>query len=291
MKKLMSVLLLAVMVLSCLAVLPAQAEDLTGKTYVNDTATVATVYPKSNGHCYIRSAPSSSENNIVVTAYDDDEVYVYYTGYTRGGKDFWAYVRHTKSEQFGYMWADNLEYNTDDFDPNLTDKVVDCRYAIVDTIFPRASGHSYIRSKPNSAEENLVVTAYDDDEVIVYYTGYTRGGKDFWAYVKHVKSEQFGYMWADNLDYSTDDFDRNLTGKAVYCHYATVDTTVPRASGHSYIRSKPNSVEENIVVTAYDGDEVIVYYTGYANDGKDFWAFVKHTKSEQFGYMWGDNLK
>ena len=56
--------------------LPAQAEDLTGKTYVNDTATVATVYPKANGHCYIRSAPSSSENNIVVTAYDDDEVSV-----------------------------------------------------------------------------------------------------------------------------------------------------------------------------------------------------------------------
>ena len=109
MKKLMSMLLLAVMVLSCLAVLPAQAEDLTSKTYVNDTATVATVYPKSNGHCYIRSAPSSSENNIVVTAYDDDEVYVYYTGYTRGGKDFWAYVRHTKSEQFGYMWGDNLK--------------------------------------------------------------------------------------------------------------------------------------------------------------------------------------
>lgn len=199
MKKLMSVLLLTVMVLSCLAVLPAQAEDLTGKTIVNGAATVATVYPKTNDHCYIRSAPSSSENNIVVTAYDGDEVYVYYTGYTKGGKNFWAYVWHAKSEQFGYMWADNLEYKTDDFDAYLTDEVVDCRYAIVDTIVPRASGHSYIRSYPNSAEENIVVTAYDGDEVIVYYTGYTKGGKDFWAFVKHVKSEQFGYMWGDNL--------------------------------------------------------------------------------------------
>ena len=109
MKKLMSVLLLAVMVLSCLAVLPAQAEDLTGKTNVNDTAIVATVYPKASGHSYIRSYPNSAEENIVVTAYDGDEVIVYYTGYTKGGKDFWAFVKHVKSEQFGYMWGDNLQ--------------------------------------------------------------------------------------------------------------------------------------------------------------------------------------
>ena len=109
MKKLMSVLLLAVMVLSCLAVLPAQAEDLTGKTNVNDTAIVATVYPKSNGHCYIRSYPNSAEENTVVTAYDGDVVIVYYTGYANNGKDFWAFVKHIKSEQYGYMWGDNLK--------------------------------------------------------------------------------------------------------------------------------------------------------------------------------------
>ena len=109
MKKLMSVLLLAVMVLSCFAVLPAQAEDLTGKTDVNAMATVATVYPKASGHSYIRSYPNSAVENKVVTAYDGDEVYVYYTGYANDGKDFWAFVKHTKSEQFGYMWGDNLK--------------------------------------------------------------------------------------------------------------------------------------------------------------------------------------
>ena len=294
MKKIVSILLLAVMMLACLAPLSAQAADLTGKSTVEDYAYVKTVYPKATGHCYIREAPNDMEKNILVTAKDGDEVYVYYTGYTNGGKKYWAYVRHVNSDEYGYMWADNLSYAVveKDYDTNLTGKTVVCELRMIDTVYPKRSGHSYIREKPNDMEKNQVVTGYDGDEVFVYYTGYTNGGKRFWAFVKHMKSEKYGYMWADNLstEYVAPDYDPSLTGKSIVYKYATVDTVYPKPDDHCYVREEPDDMDNNHLCTAYDDDEVFVYYTGYTKGGKRFWAFVEHTKSGERGYMWADNL-
>lgn len=177
--------------------------NLTGEEEWGYYCTVDSVYPKTMTYSFIRSKPADSENNVVTNVKNGQDVYVYWTGYSAGGKKFWAYVSYNGYK--GYMWADNLGGFATGDDDTVSVDLTGISYvyadAEIDSVYPKTMKYSFIRSTPSDLEDNVLATARNGDAVYVICTGYSAGGKKYWAYVEHEKSGQTGYMWADNLDY------------------------------------------------------------------------------------------